>query len=275
MSWPSTHAPRLLATDLDGTLLHSDGTVSSRTRAALAALEDAGVPVVFVTARPPRWMDDLTDLVGPHGTALCANGAFTYDVRTRVVSDVHALSFAVVAEVVTDLRGVLPGTVFAAERPTGFAHEELFESRHPVPSGTPVGPIEGHRDAPIGKLLARHPTMSDSAFLAAVEEVVGDRGIIAYSGAGGLAEITAPGVTKAVVLERWCAEHGIPRGRVWSFGDMPNDLPMLRWAGESFAVANAHPEVRAAARHTCPANDDDGVAQVIEHVLANGLWADH
>ncbi|MGN6240353.1 MAG: HAD family hydrolase, partial [Cellulosimicrobium cellulans] len=60
----SSALPRVVATDLDGTLLRSDGTVSERTRAALRAAEDAGVEVVFVTARPPRWLDQLADVVG-------------------------------------------------------------------------------------------------------------------------------------------------------------------------------------------------------------------
>jgi len=75
--------PRLVATDLDGTLLRSDGTCSERTRATLAAVELAGIQVVLVTARPPRWLQDLVDLVGEHGVVLCANGAFVYDVRSR------------------------------------------------------------------------------------------------------------------------------------------------------------------------------------------------
>ena len=109
--------------------------------------------------------------------------------------------------------------------------------------------------------------MSEDEFLARVAEVVGDRGIVAYSGAGGLAEISAPGVTKAAALESWCDGLGIGAEDVWAFGDMPNDLPMIVWAGTSFAVANAHPDVIAAADHVCPSNDEDGVAQVLERLL--------
>ena len=98
-------------------------------------------------------------------------------------------------------------------------------------------------------------------------EVVGDRGIVAFSGAGGLAEISAPGVTKAAALESWCTDLGIGAEDVWAFGDMPNDLPMILWAGTSFAVANAHPDVVAAADHVCPSNDEDGVAQILERLL--------
>ena len=93
---------------------------------------------------------------------------------------------------------------------------------------------------------------------------MGERGHLAYSGAHGLAEINPRGVTKAVALEQWCGRLGIAAADVWAFGDMPNDLPMLRWAGVGYAVANAHPDVLAEADAVCPANDDDGVAATLE-----------
>jgi hydroxymethylpyrimidine pyrophosphatase-like HAD family hydrolase len=82
-----------------------------------------------------------------------------------------------------------------------------------------------------------------------------------------LAEITGPGVTKAAGLARWAGDLGVGPTDVWAFGDMPNDLPMLRWAGRSYAVANAHPDVLAAASHRCPANSQDGVAWALESLV--------
>ena len=261
---PRLRRPRLVATDLDGTLLRSDGTGSARTAAALRAVQAAGVRTVLVTARPPRWLDGLVHLVGDGGVALCGNGAFVYDVRSRTVLSHRGIEADAVAAIVEDLRRELPGVTFAAERAGGFAFEDDFHSLHAVPEGAVRGPLGAPGDEPVGKLLGRHPGMSDTEFLDRVEEVVGDRGIVAYSGVGGLAEISAPGVTKAAALESWCADLGIAADDVWAFGDMPNDLPMIAWAGTSFAVANAHPDVLAAADHVCPANDDDGVAQTLE-----------
>jgi hydroxymethylpyrimidine pyrophosphatase-like HAD family hydrolase len=119
-------------------------------------------------------------------------------------------------------------------------------------------------ERPVGKVLARSPSLENAIFLTTVAEVVGERAVMAYSGATGLAEISAQGVTKASVLDSWCADLGVLPEDVWAFGDMPNDLAMLRWAGTSYAVANGHPEVRAAADHVIAANDEDGVAQVLE-----------
>ena len=258
--------PRLVASDLDGTLLRSDGTGSERTAAALRAVQAAGIRTVLVTARPPRWLDDLAHLVGDGGVAICGNGAFVYDVPHRTVLSHQGIEAESVAGIIDDLRRELPGVTFAAERPTGFALEESYESQHPVPVDAIRGPIADD-GGPVGKLLGRHPTMSEDEFRSRVAEVVGDRGIVAYSGAGGLAEISAPGVTKAAALESWCDGLGLVADDVWAFGDMPNDLPMIIWAGTSFAVANAHPDVIAAADHVCPSNDEDGVAQVLERLL--------
>lgn len=85
-----------------------------------------------------------------------------------------------------------------------------------------------------------------------------------------MAEMTAPGVTKAAALADWSARRGVTSEDVWAFGDMPNDLPMLEWAGTAFGMANGHPQVRDLADRTCPANDEDGVAQVLEALLALG-----
>ncbi len=259
--------PRLVATDLDGTLLRSDGTGSARSAEALRAVQADGIRTVLVTARPPRWLDGLAHLVGDGGVALCGNGAFVYDVRTRTVLSHSGIAADAVAGIVADLRRALPGIAFAAERADGFALEDGYRSLHPVPDGALRGPIGAPGSAPVGKLLGRHPELREDVFLARVEEVVGERGVVAYSGAGGLAEISAPGVTKAAALEAWCADLGVTAEQVWAFGDMPNDLPMIAWAGTSFAVANGHPAVIAAADHVCPPNDEDGVAQTLETLL--------
>jgi hydroxymethylpyrimidine pyrophosphatase-like HAD family hydrolase len=260
--------PRLVATDLDGTLLRSDGTGSERTAAALKAVQAAGIRTVLVTARPPRWLDGLAHLVGDGGVAICGNGAFVYDVPSRTVLSHKGIEPAAVAGIIADLRRELPGVTFAAERATGFALEEDYASQHPVPADALRGPIDRSGGGVVGKLLGRHPGMSDAEFRERVAQVVGERGVVAYSGAGGLAEISAPGVTKAAALESWCAQLGLGAADVWAFGDMPNDLPMIVWAGTSFAVANAHPDVIAAADQVCPSNDEDGVAQVLEGLVS-------
>ena len=262
--------PRLVATDLDGTLLRSDGTISARTASVLRRLESGGVVVVFVTARPPRWLEPIADAVGGHGTVISANGAFDYDVRTRRVTAAYPLERELVRELVSDLRAALPGIGFSAELPDGVHTEPDYPELHGkwVPPDLVPAPIDDlPDDAVVGKLLARTESLSDDDVIPRVAEVIGNRALVQHSGTGGLAEISAPGVTKAAGLVRWCERAGIGAEDVWAFGDMPNDLPMLRWAGIAWAVANAHPDVLAVADHVCPANDADGVALTLEAAL--------
>jgi hydroxymethylpyrimidine pyrophosphatase-like HAD family hydrolase len=261
--------PRLIATDLDGTLLRPDGSVSERTRRALSALADAGIELVFVTARPPRWVDYLADVAGAHGTVLCVNGAFVYDVLRRTVVQAHCMPPATVRAIAADLRRALPGVGFAAELPSGIRLEREYPAIHleDLPPESAYGPVE-EIDEPVGKLLARSLQVPDAEFLRCVAEIVGSRALVSYSGEKGLAEIGPVGVTKASTLVDWCTSRGFSSSDVWAFGDMPNDLPMLAWADVSFAVANAHPDVLAAASYSCLSNADDGVAQVIESLIA-------
>ncbi len=262
--------PRLVASDLDGTLLRTDGSLSGRTATAWAAATDAGIETVLVTARPPRWLHDLEHVVGPRGTAICGNGAFVYEVATRRVLETHCFEGEVVDDVVADLRRAVPSVSFAAERATGPFVADDYPDPH-RDRGADRAVHGSWRDVaaePVGKLLALAPDLPVEEFLAVVEEVVGDRGHLHFSGAHGLAEINAPGVTKAAGLARWAGRLDIDAADVWAFGDMPNDLPMLEWAGVGWAVANGHEQVRRAADRECPANDEDGVAQVLEAVLA-------
>lgn len=254
--------PALLATDLDGTLLRPDGSLSERTRTAIAAAEDGGIDVVFVTARPPRWLHDLADAVGGHGVVLCGNGSFVYETASRSVVESRPFAPADLRTLTADLRSAVPSIAFAAECADGMRHEEHFATR----SGDQQL-AGGLHDAPVGKLLATTPDLDHDAFLQQVSEVVGDRAELGFSGAAGLAELTAAGVTKASGLASWCAARGLDAGAVWACGDMPNDLPMLGWAGRGLAVANAHADVLEAADDVIGSNVDDGVAALLEGLL--------
>ncbi|MGD9958662.1 HAD family hydrolase [Nocardioides sp.] len=259
--------PRLVATDLDGTLLRSDGTVSPRTRDVLTALETRGVPVVFVTGRPMRWVDELHDDVGGHGLAICSNGAIVYEVADRAVRRALPLDRAIVLEVAARLRAALPGTAFALERTHGFAREDSYRSRHVEPVGTPHGTLEEILDDTVVKVLALHDEMDGDAYWRAVDRLVGDLVDVTWSSTWALVEMSAHGVTKASTLALLCAELGITSAEVVAFGDMTNDIAMLQWAGTSYAMADAHPAAQAAATHRAPGHDADGVAVVLTELF--------
>ncbi len=264
--------PRIIATDLDGTLLRSDGTVSARTEAALARAEAAGLCIVFVTGRPPRWMEVVSTVIGPHGVAICSNGAALYDVRRKELLTSLPLLRADALALVRALRAELPGVAFAFEYPEGFASESGYDS--PMwddASDTPrlVAPAEEILASAAGdqvfKVLAKHPVLDPDEFLRRARAVAGQYAEITRSSP--MLEISANGVSKATTLARWCAERGVAAEEVVAFGDMPNDLPMLAWAGTAYAVANAHPLVLAATANHAADHDADGVAEVIEQVV--------
>ncbi|MCP2363136.1 Cof subfamily protein (haloacid dehalogenase superfamily) [Nonomuraea thailandensis] len=254
-----------MATDLDGTALRTDGTVSPRTVAAFAKVEESGAVLAFVTGRPPRWMGGVAGAVRHRGLAICANGALIYDLHTERIVESHLIDVEVLEEVVAQLRANVPELVFSVEYEAGFAHESDFR-----PGGLDrrLGAvrIDSVTAEPCAKLLALHPGMGADELQAVVHELVGHLVTATHSSRRGLIEMSAQGVTKASALAAFAAEHGIKDTQTVAFGDMPNDLPMLSWAGTSYAVANAHPDVLAAVDHVTATNDDDGVARVIEEL---------
>jgi Cof subfamily protein (haloacid dehalogenase superfamily) len=272
--------PRLIATDLDGTLLRDDKSVSPRTVAALAAAEAAGIEVFFVTGRPARWMDVVSEHVHGHGLAICGNGAAVVDLH----GSPGAHRFVKVRELARDnalatvrlLREAAPGTVYAIEQTYGFNQEPDYPKLHMevpdvlLPAEELLGPDGPLPDEPVLKILAYHPDIDPDAFLTLARLAVGDRANVTRSSPSALLEISGPGVSKASTLALCCAERGISHEEVVAFGDMPNDVEMLTWAGRSYAMGNAHPDVIAAASGQTVANNDDGVAVVIERLLAQG-----
>ncbi|MEV4975741.1 Cof-type HAD-IIB family hydrolase [Streptomyces scopuliridis] len=282
---PLPARPRLIATDLDGTLLHDDKYVSDRTIAALAAAEQAGIEVFFVTGRPARWMDVVSEHVHGHGMAICANGAAVVDLHAGgQLLQVRPLERDTALAVVQALRDAAPGTTFAVELTTGIHYEPAYPPFHQDPGATVAtaekllqiqeqGQGQGQQaedesTAPVMKLLAHHPDLTPDGFLTVARTAVGDRATITRSSPSALLEVSGPGVSKASTLALCCAQRGISSDEVVAFGDMPNDLEMLTWAGTSYAMANAHPDVLAAASGRTVTNNEDGVAIVIEQLVA-------
>ena len=259
--------PRLVATDLDGTLVRSDGTVSPYTAEVLAAVEAAGAVVVFVTGRPLRWAEEVFEHVGQHGLAVVANGALVWDVGRHDVHLLRPIDAVLALEACRLLRAALPDTAFAVETLHGITVEEGFRDQRRVPEDARRAPVSGLFDEPVVKLLALHEELAPQEFWDLAEEALGGRLVITWSSSSALLEISAPGVTKASTLALLCADLGVEPDEVIAFGDMPNDLPMLTWAGTSYAMADAHPTVTEAADHVAPGHDEDGVARVLAGVF--------
>jgi Cof subfamily protein (haloacid dehalogenase superfamily) len=261
-------APRLVASDLDGTLVRTDGTVSSRSRDALMRARDAGATIAVVTGRPPRWMHMVAEQTGHTGVALVANGAAVYDLTSETLIRTDPLLPEQSLEVIERIRAVVPDVRFAGETGGTFLRETGYRSDFGDHDQTRVVDAADVAGEPLLKLLARTPSLDADQFLAAALAVVGpELATLTHSSRGGLLEMSAAGVSKASALARAAESLGLAAAEAVAFGDMPNDLPMLAWAGRSWAVANAHPAVLAAAGAVTASNDDDGVAAVLEELF--------
>lgn len=265
---------RLIATDLDGTLLRSDLSVSARTRQALDAARAAGIEVVPVTARQPRGVRRIAEQAGFTGWALCGNGAHGVHLSTgEVLFEAHVQA-EVQTQVAHALSERLPGVLFVSVRQggevfvaqEGYAALAHFEDHKREPAGMGAHALDAVLAEPSLKFIVRHPDFTPRELLAEVRALNLPGFAVTHSGAPFL-EVLAEGVSKAWGLERLCAHLGIDRNDVLAFGDAPNDAEMLAWAGRGVAVGNADPEARDAADEQTLTNDEDGVALVIGALL--------
>ncbi|MEJ5869050.1 HAD family hydrolase [Pseudokineococcus sp. 5B2Z-1] len=261
---------RLVASDLDGTLLGAGGLASPRTLAMISACRAAGVHVVFVTGRPVVWLDPVAEQTGHTGTAICANGALVYDAGSRRVLSATGLAPADALEAVARLRRRLDGLAVAVETLAGFRREPGYLVRFDGGREVEVGELPEllDPDPVVLKLLVRREAGTSEDLLAVAREELGGLAHPTHSSPESpLIEVSAVGVSKAVALAAHAASLGVSREDVVAFGDMPNDVEMLRWAGRGYAMAGGHPEAVAAAAATAPPCADDGVAQVVEALL--------
>jgi Cof subfamily protein (haloacid dehalogenase superfamily) len=263
--------PRLVATDIDGTLLRDDRTLSPRTSAVLARIAAAGTPVVLVTGRPIRWLALVYEQLAEPLPAICANGAVVYDPVTDTVLRADPLAPELLAEVARRLRAEVPDVSFAVEIVDSrqMRHEAHYPLRWDADLEA-IRAIESPEEllaVPAVKLLARAGEQDPDTFVRVVAAALQGLAEATHSSYSGLVEISAAGVTKAAGLAWYAARLGIDERDVLAFGDMPNDLPMLTWAGRAVAVANAHPAVLEIAHEVTGANEADGVAAYLEEVF--------
>ena len=270
--------PKLVATDLDGTLLTSDGVVSPRTRTALEASWDAGIPVVGVTGRGPRLLDSVRAALDGRGIAVLAQGGYVVDLERdevlRTVGLPRSQAMAVIERIEAVAGELIVAVEDAAEQAEAHAPLRVqhgFDWPYPEPAHL----LPRHQVLPQGavlKVFLRSPSVGQDELLARARRVVDPvEAEVTHAGLGFI-EVLPPGVTKATGLAVALERYGVGFGDVLVFGDMPNDLPMMaavtEAGGRAVAVANAHPAVRAAAAGSTGGHDADGVARYLEAVLA-------
>lgn len=280
MTNPQEFLPRLVATDIDGTILPATGMVSARTRAALEGSVGAGVDVVLVTGRPPRWLPPILEQTGLTGPVIAANGAMVATGTDLEPIEVHAIPAAAARAAVERLLAAVPDAVFAAETPTGLRAapgyldarraERQALAHHAVTVATSTDELLG--GGQVVKLVTLSTELAPDEFLRIGREEIGHLVSVTRSSAGrALLELGPAGVTKATTLETFARSRGISLDEVVAFGDMPNDVEMLRSVGRGYAMHGAHPEALDAADATAPPAEEDGVAQVVERLLTGRL----
>ncbi|MFD9941092.1 HAD family hydrolase [Nonomuraea sp. NPDC059023] len=248
---------RVVATDLDRTLLRSDGSLSPATVGTLRAVAAAGLDIVYVTARHLSALRRVSDEVGLVSAGICCGGAITYALPSCEISGQQVLDAETIHTIADRITAAAPRTSF------GWVTAEAAEVEHDYPDRLSTVRVrragEGRVAGPVFKLFARNPWMDPARFDAAVAASVAGLAEVSHR-FDGFADIVAPGVDKTSALRRWCADRGVRAGQVVAFGDSAADLGMLRWAGVGVAVQNAEQDVLRAADAITGACDADGVA---------------
>lgn len=261
---------RLIATDLDGTLLGPAGRVSPRNVQALRAAHAAGVHVVIASGRPPFMVAPLaTELGGAVTHGVLANGSVVCTLPDEQVLRAVRFEVDVAVDVVHRLRALDRGYGFALATDAGFAHERGFVERMPMSPPVPVttdalDAVRGSREAV--KLMAFHDDHTAHELLELLPTILGPDLSVTHMGAD-CVEIGPAGIDKVTGLAWLCDHLGVAAADVVAFGDEFNDNEMLRWAGHGVAMANAHPVTRQLADEVTASNADDGVAIVIERLV--------
>ncbi len=262
--------PKLIATDLDGTVVAHYGSVTQRTIDTFRRAHSMGIEIYFVTGRPPRWMPEIKEAFGI-GNAICGNGAMLYDLHNDKVLEEWLIPEEAQLEAVRRLRKAIPSISFAVESHSYFHREKIYVPRWDVGlDNIGVDEIEQVITSPALKLLARcsqQELTSDQMLEIAQRELAGIVTVTHSNPADSLLEISALGVSKGLTLAKMAARHGLGADDCISFGDNPNDFSMLEWCSRSYAMSDGHPDAVKYAKGIAGPCEDDGVAIIIEELL--------
>lgn len=261
---------RLVASDIDGTILTSSGIIRPRVIAALHRAQDAGLALVFVTGRPTRWLTPIEEQIGHAGMVICSNGSVLYDMEARQIVSAQTIPASSARTVAGVLRSEFTGLGFGLETLDGYRVDPVYSRNFPPGVDCRVGDIdELLADSPrIVKMLARWTGDGDEFLTRAKELLAGVVTPTHSSPREALLEMSPLGIDKAHALAGYATSLGLTASEIIAFGDMPNDIEMLRWAGRGYAMAGGHPAAIAAAPEIAPSIGEDGVAQVLEGLLA-------
>jgi Cof subfamily protein (haloacid dehalogenase superfamily) len=262
--------PKLIATDLDGTIVSHKGVITQRTIDAFTRAKDMGIHVFFVTGRPPRWMGEIREAFG-FGEAICSNGAMLYDLMNDKVLEEWMISVKDQLEVVRRMRIAMPEMSFAVESNDHYHREIAYVPKWDIGlDNVGTDRIEDVINRPALKILGRcsnHEFTSDEMVEVAHRELHDLVTVTHSTSRDSLIEISALNVSKGSTLAMMAERLGLTADDCVSFGDNPNDFSMLQWASRSYAMSDGHPAAPTFATAIAEPCTDDGVAKIIEHLL--------
>jgi HAD superfamily hydrolase (TIGR01484 family) len=248
--------PRLLALDIDGTLVDFQERASRAVVAAVAAVREAGTHIVLSTGRSLYGIGRIIDLMRLRGGyCVASNGAvtFTYppiEVITAVTFDAGPAVRAVLEAVPDALVAVeVVGRGYRANR--HFPYGEITGQMW-------LEPVESLVEEPVTRVIIRDPESSAEDFIALADRI-GLHGTSYFVGFTAWLDLAPEGVSKASALASVARRLEVDRTDVLAIGDGRNDVEMLSWAGRGVAMGQAPPDVKAVADAVTGTLDEDGV----------------
>lgn len=270
---------RIVATDLDGTLLADDLSVSDENRAALRRAAHLGAQHVIVTGRPAEGCDVFFQALDYRGLAVCNQGSQIYDVGKqamllRAELDQRAARIAI-ARIKAEVAERLDIAVVSSKHPLHILLSPTYlHTGERLSQPYAVLSQESLLRLPLDKILIRSPDLTDAMLLRRATACIGPTLTVVQT-APGVVEIVPAGFDKGTGLARVAHLLGVRSEKVVAFGDMPNDIPMLRWAGHGVAMENGHPDIQAVADEIAPNNNKSGVARVLFRLMDERLADAH
>ena len=264
----------LLAFDVDGTLLNSQGQLTERTVTAISSARDKGATVILATGRSWSELQYVIDAIPDIEYAICTNGLEAYNRLGEVLYTEQIqpdLARELVATIRSSIHGVAIGAGIGSEL---FAEPKVIEGLVPgieITSDRLVDDIAQVLTSDVRDLLIYHPSYVnklDDLFRKVKDVIADDRIDIAYSGLP-MIEIVPAGSGKGTCLAWLAQQLELKQENVFAFGDGMNDLSMLQWAGTGIAMGQSHQRVKASADLIIGAVDEEGIAEWIESNLSS------
>jgi Cof subfamily protein (haloacid dehalogenase superfamily) len=263
---------KLLAIDIDGTLLRSDASLPQGVIQACRAAVRAGCVVVLATARPPRGTRTLLQALDITSPSINYNGAVIWNPVEDKPQYHEPLSGEIARQIVEEARTLYPDVMVAIEVLDHW-HTDRVDERWLITDGQGarpdfLGPLDDVLSQPVTKVnLMGEPDMLRPILEAITERWWKPRQVSVFLTDPTLIQITHPLVDKGIALQRIARKMNLQREEVMAIGDASNDMGMIEWAGFGVAVANAYPAVREMADAVVPSNDELGVARAIQRFV--------